>query len=258
MVLPKEVEHWSLTTLREKLVKIGAKVVRYGRYVTFQLAEVAVQLVEVAVPWNLFQEILRRVDELRRRPAPAQAEEIDGEEKATREVCLDGEKNDRMGFWTSPTDEYRAIRKAAQEYHSNGGAIWVWSERIWKLSGKCRFMWLSQRVPSSLSRFAPLRRGFFRAIIGCGQPCEHGDLRFGVAHGGRSARGFVITPVTEHLFEHTIPAVGLAGADGSLNSHASDERDSELLLIIPVACFYGRVPALIVQLRIGRLIDAKV
>ncbi len=38
---PTEVEHWSLTTLREKLVKIGAKVVRHGRYITFQLAEVA-------------------------------------------------------------------------------------------------------------------------------------------------------------------------------------------------------------------------
>ena len=38
--LPNEVEHWSLTTLREKLVKIAAKVVRHGRYVTFQLAEV--------------------------------------------------------------------------------------------------------------------------------------------------------------------------------------------------------------------------
>ena len=42
LALPKEVEHWSLTTLREKLVKIGAKVVRHGRYVTFQLAEVSV------------------------------------------------------------------------------------------------------------------------------------------------------------------------------------------------------------------------
>jgi hypothetical protein len=31
-VLPKEVEHWPLTALREKLVKIGAKVVRHGRY----------------------------------------------------------------------------------------------------------------------------------------------------------------------------------------------------------------------------------
>jgi len=32
----------SMTTLRDKLIKIGAKVVRHGRYVTFQLAEVAI------------------------------------------------------------------------------------------------------------------------------------------------------------------------------------------------------------------------
>ncbi len=64
LALPKEEEHWSLTTLREKLVKILAKVVRHSRYVTFQLAE-------VAVPRNLFREILRRVGELRPRPAPA-------------------------------------------------------------------------------------------------------------------------------------------------------------------------------------------
>jgi hypothetical protein len=38
LALPEEVEHWSLTTLREKLVKIGAKLVRHGRYVVFQLA----------------------------------------------------------------------------------------------------------------------------------------------------------------------------------------------------------------------------
>ena len=35
-------KHWSLTTLREKLLKIGAKVVTHARYVTFQMAEVAV------------------------------------------------------------------------------------------------------------------------------------------------------------------------------------------------------------------------
>ncbi len=58
-------EHWSLTTFREKLLKIGAKVVRHGRYVTFQMAE-------VAVPRDLFQEILRLIDGLRRSPpAPA-------------------------------------------------------------------------------------------------------------------------------------------------------------------------------------------
>ena len=64
LATPKEVEHWSLTTLREKLVKIGAKVVRHGRYVTFQLAE-------VAVPKELFRKILSLIDDLRRRPAPA-------------------------------------------------------------------------------------------------------------------------------------------------------------------------------------------
>ena len=64
LALPKEVEHWSLTTLREKLVKIDAKMVHHGRYVTFQLAE-------VAVPRELFWKILSPIDDLRRRPAPA-------------------------------------------------------------------------------------------------------------------------------------------------------------------------------------------
>ncbi len=62
--LPQEIELWSLTTPLEKLVKIGAKLVRHGCDVTFQLAE-------IAVPRNLFREILRRINELRRRPAPA-------------------------------------------------------------------------------------------------------------------------------------------------------------------------------------------
>ncbi len=34
--------HWSLTMLRETLIKIGAKVVRHAKYVSFQMAEVAV------------------------------------------------------------------------------------------------------------------------------------------------------------------------------------------------------------------------
>ncbi len=60
---PKEVEHWSLTTLREKLIKIGAQVVRHGRYFTFQLAE-------VAIPRSLFANILRLIDGLRSAPLP--------------------------------------------------------------------------------------------------------------------------------------------------------------------------------------------
>ena len=64
LALPDAVEQWSLTTLREKLVKIGAKVVSHGRYVTFQLAG-------VAVPRNLFEKILTLIDDLRRKPVPA-------------------------------------------------------------------------------------------------------------------------------------------------------------------------------------------
>jgi hypothetical protein len=61
LALPREVKHWSLTTLREKLIKIGAKVVSHAKAVTFQLAE-------VAVPRSLFAAILERIDQLRAIP----------------------------------------------------------------------------------------------------------------------------------------------------------------------------------------------
>ena len=65
LALPPDVKHWSLTTLREKLIKIGAKIVRHARYVTFQMAE-------VAIPRKLFREILRRIARLKmKRPLPA-------------------------------------------------------------------------------------------------------------------------------------------------------------------------------------------
>ncbi|MBS3735513.1 MAG: transposase [Phycisphaerae bacterium] len=57
LALPKSVKHWSLTTLREKLIKIGAKVVAHSRYVVFQMAE-------VAVPRKLFAAILDRIRRL--------------------------------------------------------------------------------------------------------------------------------------------------------------------------------------------------
>ena len=62
--MPKAKEPWSLTSVREKLIKIGAKVVSHGRYVTFQLAEVAVSR-------QMFAEILSLIAQLRAPPAPA-------------------------------------------------------------------------------------------------------------------------------------------------------------------------------------------
>jgi hypothetical protein len=57
-VLPQSVRHWTLTTLREKLIKIGAKVVRHSRQIVFQMAE-------VAVPRDLFRAILEGIGRLR-------------------------------------------------------------------------------------------------------------------------------------------------------------------------------------------------
>ena len=57
LVLPYHVGHWSLTTLREKLIKIGAKVASHARYVVFQMAE-------VAIPRQLFAIVLRRIRRL--------------------------------------------------------------------------------------------------------------------------------------------------------------------------------------------------
>jgi hypothetical protein len=63
---PSRSKDWSLTTLKEKLIKIGAKVVSHGRYVAFQMAE-------VAISQHLFAHILRLIAELRPPPdlAPA-------------------------------------------------------------------------------------------------------------------------------------------------------------------------------------------
>jgi hypothetical protein len=58
LATPEPIKDWSLTSLKEKLIKIAAKIVSHGRYVAFQMAE-------VAVPRNLFAEILRLITELR-------------------------------------------------------------------------------------------------------------------------------------------------------------------------------------------------
>jgi hypothetical protein len=61
LALPDEIERWSLSTLREKVVKIGAKVIMHARSTVFQMAE-------VAVPRHLFGRILEMIGALRPRP----------------------------------------------------------------------------------------------------------------------------------------------------------------------------------------------
>src|SRR5262245_35884569 len=66
LATPEPIKDWSLTSLKDKLIKIGAKVVRHGRYVVFQMAE-------VAIARQMFQEILRLIAQLRPQPPPAPA-----------------------------------------------------------------------------------------------------------------------------------------------------------------------------------------
>jgi Transposase DDE domain group 1 len=61
LALPEAVKQWSLTTHR--LVKSGAKIVRHGRSITFQMAEVAVSRA-------LFQEIRAAIAAPRSSPPP--------------------------------------------------------------------------------------------------------------------------------------------------------------------------------------------
>ena len=64
LAMPDPIKDWSMTSLKEKLIKIGAKVVSHGRYVTFQLAEVVVSR-------QMFADILSLIARLRAPPAPA-------------------------------------------------------------------------------------------------------------------------------------------------------------------------------------------
>jgi hypothetical protein len=66
LATPEPIKDWSLTSLKQKLIKIGAKVISRGRYVTFQMAE-------VAIPRNLFADILRLIAELRPPPVTSTA-----------------------------------------------------------------------------------------------------------------------------------------------------------------------------------------
>ena len=59
--IPEPIKDWSLTSLKEKLIKIGAKVISHGRYVAFQMAE-------VVIPRQLFADMLRLISELRPPP----------------------------------------------------------------------------------------------------------------------------------------------------------------------------------------------
>ena len=94
LAMPKTAQPWSLTSLREKLIKIGAKVVNHGRYVTFQMAEVAVSR-------QMFADILSLIARLRAPPAPAGATEGRSLPARSRARCFYGVA---CGKWVMKAD----------------------------------------------------------------------------------------------------------------------------------------------------------
>ena len=66
LATPEPIRDWLLTTLKEKLIKIGAKVVCHARYVAFQMAE-------AAIPRDLFAGVLQMIGELRPPPVSSTA-----------------------------------------------------------------------------------------------------------------------------------------------------------------------------------------
>ena len=66
LATPETIKAWSLTSLKEKLIEIGAKVVSHSRYL-------AKRMVEVAIPRNLFADLLRLIAEMRPPPAMSRA-----------------------------------------------------------------------------------------------------------------------------------------------------------------------------------------
>ena len=66
LATPEQIKDWSLTSLKKKSIKIGAKVFSHGRSIPFQVAD-------VAIPRQVFQEILRLIPKLRPKPLAAPA-----------------------------------------------------------------------------------------------------------------------------------------------------------------------------------------
>jgi hypothetical protein len=89
LAMPEAAQPGSLTSLREKVIKIGAEFVSHGRCVTFQMAE-------VAVPRQIFADILALIARSRVPPAPARSRGT-MRQAAMEEVCLGAGKAGRSG-----------------------------------------------------------------------------------------------------------------------------------------------------------------
>src|SRR4029078_6136070 len=109
LATPEPIQDWPLTGVTGKLIKLGAKVVSHGRYVAFQMAE-------VAIPRQVFQEILRLIAELRSQPPPAPASDARWsctQEQQTRGARANASENEQI----SPTTTVPVARGVDSRPH---------------------------------------------------------------------------------------------------------------------------------------------
>jgi hypothetical protein len=108
MALPKAADRWSLISLREKLIKIGAKVASPGRYITF----------EVAVSRQMFADILSLITRLRAPPRPHEGPTASNAAATTAEVRLDAVGAARFSAAASSTGGFeRHLRATSAVVH---------------------------------------------------------------------------------------------------------------------------------------------
>ena len=131
LATPEPIKDWSLTSLKDKLIKIGAKVVSHGRYVIFQMAE-------VAIPRQMFQEILGSLGNCGRSHHQRQHEVFDShafKSNRQKEYVRMPRKTARSGSQTplGRSEMSRAIHPLASRlpassenayHHVSSGFIW--------------------------------------------------------------------------------------------------------------------------------------
>jgi hypothetical protein len=142
LATPDPIKDLSLTSLTEKLIKIGAKVVSHGRYVIFQMAE-------VAIPRH-FQEILWLIAELRPKPPPAPARDDRWswvQEHLTEGLRPDAEENRQFGpkNAASGPDRMRAAVNRDPIYRRHGKSLSSASSRVHP--GNCSDASIRNKIP---------------------------------------------------------------------------------------------------------------
>jgi hypothetical protein len=145
LATPEPIKDWSLTSLKEKLIKIGAKVISHGRYFAFQMAG-------VAIPRSVFADILRLIAELQSPPV-ASTEKSVRLSRVPSKTTGDLRHNDRKNYTfdarrTSAKvlgDETPARPRTELPKAIESGSLSVGEAAIRRMQDRGTMPWLSRR-----------------------------------------------------------------------------------------------------------------